>query len=232
MTTALLCALGGYLVGSIPVGLLIGLARGVDIRRHGSGNIGATNAGRVLGKRFGLLCFALDMLKGLVPALVCGWLLGTLGRLDLPPQRTFTWLAVAACPMLGHIFPIWLRFKGGKGISTGLGVMLGVFPVLTIAAAGAAGVWAFALRLTRMVGISSVAAALSMPLTVGIIALAAPAADGRGPLWPYAAVTGVLALLTVWTHRGNIQRTIAGTEPRIGARSHRDQPRGTPADSR
>lgn len=220
MTTALLCALGGYLVGSIPVGLLIGLSRGVDIRRHGSGNIGATNAGRVLGKRFGLLCFGLDMLKGLVPALISGWLLGAIGRLDLPPDRALLWLGVAACPMLGHIFPVWLGFKGGKGISTGLGVMLGVFPVLSIAAAGAVAVWALTLRLTRMVGISSVIAALSMPLSVGAIAAAAAAGDGPQParLWPYAAVTGALALLTVWTHRGNIQRTLAGTEPRIGSR--------------
>lgn len=223
MTTALLCALGGYLVGSIPVGLLIGLARGVDIREHGSGNIGATNAGRVLGRRFGLICFGLDMLKGLLPALISGWMLGALGRLDLPPDRALAWLGVAACPMLGHIFPIWLRFKGGKGISTGLGVMLGVFPVLSIAAAGAVAVWAATLRLTRMVGISSVAAALSMPLSVavlGVVAAGTSAGEGGGAarFWPYAAVTGALALLTVWTHRGNIRRTLAGTEPRIGSR--------------
>lgn len=217
MTTELLCALGGYLVGSIPVGLLIGLSRGIDIRQHGSGNIGATNTGRVLGRRFGLLCFALDMLKGLLPTLISGWALGALGRLDLPPEQAFTFLAVAATPMLGHIFPIWLRFKGGKGIAAGLGVMLGVFPILTAAAAAAFVVWLAGIKVLRMVGISSVLAALSMPVSVALFGLLAHRQDrAAGPFWPYIAVTAALALLVVWTHRGNIRRTLAGTEPRIG----------------
>ena len=232
MSTHFFAAIVGYLIGSIPFGLLIGLSRGVDLREHGSGNIGATNAMRVLGKKLGGVCFALDVLKGLLPVLFAGWLTGNLGRApgSAPPGETLAFLAVAATPMLGHIFPVWLRFKGGKGVATGLGVMLGVYPVLTAAVGVAVVVWVCSALTLRMVGVSSVLAAASMPLAVAVFGLA-QGAEARG-YWPYIAVTGLLAALVVWTHRGNIARTLAGTEPRLGERKRNQgpAPNGEPAE--
>src|SRR5690349_4488530 len=100
----------GYLSGSIPFGLLLGLWRGVDIRKAGSGNIGATNLGRVLGRKWGILCFVLDVLKGAVPVAAAGGAMGVLGRGDLPAGQAWGWLAVAVAAVLGHVFPVWLGF--------------------------------------------------------------------------------------------------------------------------
>ncbi len=245
-----LLVIGGYLAGSIPCGVLIArllgpidlqTGRPVDLRRHGSGNIGATNVWRVLGWKLGLLCFVLDVLKGLLPVLGAGVLLGTisLGTVNaqspppLPPlERLLLWLAVAATCILGHLYPVWLRFKGGKGVATSLGALAGVFPVLTIAVVGASVVWIISARLTRMVGISSCLAALSLPVFVGVQG-ALPAtvrpsfgASNGGPLllWPYLAATIPLALLVIYKHRANIARTIAGTESRIGGKKAQNGP--------
>lgn len=207
-----------YFVGSIPVGLLMGFARGVDIRDHGSGNIGATNAMRVLGRRLGILCFVLDVCKGLVPTLLAGWIAGVLARPDLGPAEAWAWLGVATCPVLGHIFPVWLRFKGGKGVATGLGSVLGVFPQLTVPALLGAAVWIATARLTRYVGVASCIAGLSVPLWTGAAVLLTLEGEDR---WrraaPFLVATGALAALVVWRHKGNIARTIRGVEPRIGA---------------
>jgi acyl-phosphate glycerol 3-phosphate acyltransferase len=124
-----------FLSGSIPFGLLIARARGVDIRRHGSGNIGATNVWRVLGRGPGLLCFALDVLKGLAPTLGAAWTTGLLGPRALPgpidARSAWLWLVVMALAILGHMFSPWVGFRGGKGVATGLGALLGVWPFLT-----------------------------------------------------------------------------------------------------
>ncbi|HNB59236.1 MAG TPA: glycerol-3-phosphate 1-O-acyltransferase PlsY [Phycisphaerales bacterium] len=223
---------GAYLVGSVPFGLLIArfLAPGgpIDIRRHGSGNIGATNVWRVLGPRLGLLCFALDFLKGLVPTLVGGLLLGAVNNPGASAELLLGWLGVATACILGHLFPVWLRFKGGKGVATSFGAMLGVFPVLTIAVLGSAVVWGLSARLTRMVGISSCLAAIALPLFVLAQrwapaswrqAIAGEEAGAAAPvLWPYLLLSALLAALVISKHRGNIARTIAGTERRIGQR--------------
>lgn len=209
-----------FLCGSVPFGLLIGRARGIDIRRHGSGNIGATNVGRVLGKRLGLACFALDLCKGLAPVLAFGLWRGFAGRFDLPPADSWQWLAVMSAPVLGHVFCPWVGFRGGKGVATGLGVLLGVFPVLTIAGVGALCVWLLSLRLWRMVSASSIAAAASLPAW---IALAFAGASRRGAAgaawvdlaWPYLLLGGLLALLVIVKHRANVSRILKGTEPRV-----------------
>jgi glycerol-3-phosphate acyltransferase PlsY len=130
-----------YLVGSIPFGLFIAFARGIDIRKHGSGNIGATNVGRVLGPKAWLACFTLDFAKGLLPSLGAGAWLGLIGSTQPASAHAWVWVLVMAGPVLGHMFCPWLKFRGGKGVATGLGAMLGVYPILTIAGFAAAAVW-------------------------------------------------------------------------------------------
>jgi glycerol-3-phosphate acyltransferase PlsY len=213
-----LAVAGGYLCGSIPFGLVIGWARGVDIRQHGSRNIGATNCGRVLGRPWGIACFALDLLKGAAPVLATGWtLVKTDGAAGLPsPGLSAAWLGVGAAAVVGHVAPVWLRFKGGKGVATGFGVVLGVYPYLTIPAIGAAAVWIALVAACRYVSLGSIAAAAAMPAL-----FLAGAAWNRWPMdrcWPYLAVTSLMGALIIWRHRSNIQRLLAGTENKIGGR--------------
>ncbi len=220
--TAIALALA-YLVGSIPFGLLIGFAKGIDIRKHGSGNIGATNAIRVLGKRLGALCFALDVLKGLLPTLLLGLWLGVAGNRLPSTGDAFVHLGLAACAMLGHIFPVWLKFKGGKGVATGFGATLGVWPQMTFPALGALAVWIGCAWITRYVSLSSIVAGLALPVFVVAGAmLAAPDGANRfefaSRAWPYWTVGVLLALLVIVRHRTNMGRLRAGTEPKIGAK--------------
>lgn len=217
MITWLIAAGGAFMIGSIPFGYLLARARGVDIRTHGSGNIGATNVGRVLGKRLGRLCLLLDVGKGLVPTLAAGLYHDAVGRFDLPPDQAWAWLGVMACPVLGHMFCPWLGFRGGKGVATGLGSVAAVFPVLTVPAVGAVVVWALSVRLTHYVGLSSCVAAASLPLFVGAGMMAAGRLDHAAP---WAIATGVLAVLVVFKHRGNLARTFAGSERRVGENEH------------
>lgn len=217
---ALLGALG-FLVGSIPFGLLIGRRMGIDIRAHGSGNIGATNVRRVLGKRAGTLCFALDVGKGLVPTLGAGLAMGVAGRLAIAPGEAWAWLAVMATPVLGHIFCPWIGFKGGKGVATGLGALVGVFPALAVPGAVALVAWLATLRVTRYVGVSScVAAVLLPPSAWGWLTLGPGLVGGEpGARLPFVVVTALLAGLVILRHRGNLARTLAGTEPKVGGRA-------------
>jgi glycerol-3-phosphate acyltransferase PlsY len=222
-TQTVLALILAYLVGSIPFGLLIGFAKGVDIRAHGSGNIGATNAIRVLGKKLGALCFALDVLKGLLPTLLLGLWLGVAGNRLPTTGEAFVHLGLAACAMLGHIFPVWLKFKGGKGVATGFGATLGVWPQMTIPALGALVVWIVCARITRYVSLSSIVAGVCLPVFVVIGAmLAGPEGASRiefaSRAWPYWTVGLLLALLVIVRHRANIGRLRAGTEPKIGAK--------------
>jgi glycerol-3-phosphate acyltransferase PlsY len=202
-----LCA---YLVGAIPFGLIIAKAHGVDLRKVGSGNIGATNVGRALGRQWGLACFALDALKGLVPTLFVG--------LMLRPQagqyaHQAAWLAVGLAAVLGHVLNPFLRFRGGKGVATSLGVVLGVWPYFTAAGAAALGVWILVTLMTRYVSLGSVVAAVGfVPLFVAF--------NWRAwlELWPLAAFACAVAVVIVIRHRGNIVRLWRGTENRIGGR--------------
>lgn len=224
-TTAAWCLwlAGAYLVGSIPFGLLIGLSRGVDIRDSGSGNVGATNAGRVLGKTWGLLCFLLDVGKGLGPTLGYGlWAgLACIDANNTPAVAAETatagevtavlaWLAVAVAAVLGHVFPVWLKFKGGKGVATGLGVLLGFWPVLTIPGVIAGLGWLTLVKKTGYVSLASVAASCSLPVLAIISAICW--GRGIGETAVYAGVTLVLAALITVRHRGNIRRLREGTE--------------------
>lgn len=220
----LLMILVAYLVGAIPFGLLIAQSKGIDIRQHGSKNIGATNVGRVLGRKFFFLCFALDALKGLVPTLAFG-LANGLVRTDavLTPTELWWWLGAMVAPVLGHMFSVFLRFKGGKGVATGLGTLLGVFPVLTLAGAAALGVFLVSLKLSRYVGLSSCLAALSLPISTLALVLAWPVQCAG--CWPATIVTGFLASVVIYKHRANLRRTLNGTELRVGQRIQATQAR-------
>lgn len=203
--TILLVTLSGYLLGSIPSGYLIGRLAGTDIRKHGSGNIGATNVLRTLGKRFGYPVFFFDALKGFVAV----WLGGFIAA-----QAEFTrdhaeWFAIAAAVacVLGHTFPIWLKFKGGKGVATSAGTMLGLAPVATLVAAA---VWIIVFETTRYVSVASVAATVALPVTLGIL-LALHMGHNVPIFW--AAL--VLAIVICWRHRSNLVRLVRGTEQRF-----------------
>jgi glycerol-3-phosphate acyltransferase PlsY len=221
-TTALAAILAAaFLAGSIPFGLLIARSRGIDIRKHGSGNIGATNVGRVLGKPYFAICFTLDLLKGLLPTLAMGLVLGALGRFTFSLDIAAWWLGAAVASILGHVFCPWLGFKGGKGVATGLGALLGVFPLLSVAAAVATLTWLLTMYLSRYVSLASIVASLTLAPTIAIAwAVSQPstaivsdtAARSGRPL--LIGVGALLSILVVWTHRANIRRLRAGTELR------------------
>ncbi len=199
----------GYLAGSVPVGYLWArAARGIDIRKHGSGNIGATNVGRVLGSRTaGVGVFALDVLKGWLP--VWAFLGAPTGTRTVPSV-----FLVAAAPFLGHCFPVFLGFRGGKGVATGLGVIAALFP---LAAGLSLSVWCLAAAATRYVSVSSVLAAAGLPVWISLGWWGRVPVEGER--LPAILFTGACAAFVIWRHRGNMARLAAGTESRIGAPS-------------
>lgn len=187
-----------FIIGSIPTAYLAGrIFKGIDIRQHGSGNVGATNALRVMGKKIGALVFFLDFIKGFLPAfLLSKFVTG----LTLDPREAGLWLGIAA--ILGHVFTPFLGFKGGKGIATGAGVLLGSFPALFLIVTG---VWIAVFLFTRIVSVSSLGAMLS---------LVAFSLFFKLDLSVTIAFT-MICLLTIWTHRSNIIRMINGKESRM-----------------
>src|SRR5688500_5602418 len=154
-----------YLVGSVPFGLVVGKWRGVDPRKAGSGNIGATNVGRLLGKRYFLLVFSLDLLKGMLPMLVASAIVHRLPEAQRDRGVYVLWLLVAFAAVLGHMFSAFLKFTGGKGVATSLGVALGLAPPVTLPALVAVVVFAAAFALTRYVSLGSVVGACSFPVS-------------------------------------------------------------------
>ena len=200
-----------YFVGSIPFGLLVGRAAAdIDIRQHGSGNIGATNVGRALGFRFFLLVFTLDFAKGLLPVLAAQWLQRRVAVSgNVPASHWYLPEAAGLAALLGHAFPIWLNFKGGKGVATAVGVIAGLALAPLI---GAAAVFLLALALTRMVSAASLAAALGLNAAYFAVAFQ----PWRGPRIALSALILAIAALILLRHRGNLVRILQGTEPRIG----------------
>jgi glycerol-3-phosphate acyltransferase PlsY len=185
-----------YLLGSIPTGYLAGRCRGIDVRTVGSGNIGATNVFRTLGKTAGVIVLALDAFKGFaacrfVPPLFNG-----------VPQENLQ-IAAGFAAILGHNYTCWLRFKGGKGIATSAGVLLGWMP---LSLAIVLGLWLIVFSLSRYVSLASITAAIALPF-------AAWATDGRYHMVGIATVVGALA---VYKHRANMRRLLDGTEHRFG----------------
>ncbi len=207
------CVVAAYLIGAIPFGWLIGKSRGVDLRDAGSGNIGATNLGRVCGRTWGLIGFALDVGKGLGPTLGAGLAFGWIGAEALTADQAGRWLAVAAAAIVGHIFPVYLMFRGGKGVATGLGVLLGVWPWLAVPGLAGFVTWLIFVGTLRYVGLASVVAALLLPAYCTLL-LILRGADLQ-QAWPFPAVAAAMALLVTARHRGNLARLARGTEPRM-----------------
>ncbi len=190
-------AILAYLLGAIPFGFLIARSRGVDIRKVGSGNIGATNVFRTLGKRFGTMTFILDIGKG-VGAVTLIPLLMKAG--DDVPLRLTCAIAVVA----GHNWPVWLKFKGGKGVATSAGIMIGLAPFSVLIGFG---VWISILILSRYVSLASITAAVTLAISTWMI-------EGKeGWLLP-SAIT-LLSLLVILRHKSNIVRLLTGTENRF-----------------
>jgi glycerol-3-phosphate acyltransferase PlsY len=198
-------ALAAYLLGSVPVGfLLVRLFRRQDIRTVGSGNIGATNVLRSGGKGLGLATFVLDVVKGAAAVLLARAIAGSV--LPSMQQRDVEALA-ALFAVLGHMFPVWLKFRGGKGVATGFGVFLVAAPW---AALGAITLFAIVCALTRYVSLGSIVGAASFPV------LAYFTVSGPRPPF-FVAVQAIVALLIILKHHPNIRRLLAGNEHRFGA---------------
>ena len=201
----LIVILVAYLIGSIPFGYLIVRGKvGDDVRQSGSGGTGATNVSRRAGKAAGVFTLVLDALKGVIAVLVARTVFGGVG-----PYADWLVAVAGIAAIVGHIFPVWLGFRGGKGVATGVGVFLVLAPVALLCA----GVLFVAIvALTRHVSLGSIIAAVTIPLFVWLqAAFVEPVADLR-PLLT-AAITG--ALLIVFAHRGNIGRLARGTESQI-----------------
>ncbi len=200
MTAALPWLVASYLLGAIPTSYLAGrLIRGIDLREHGSRNLGATNLYRVLGWRFAIPVGLLDAAKGLIPVLV------------FAPRVSDSEVFALVCGLtavVGHVFSIFVGFQGGKGVATAAGVMLGLTPV---ALGVAAAVWAALVFLTGYVSVGSIAAAAVFPVAVWL--LEPPTRPAI--LWLDIAVAAAI----IWLHRGNIQRLLNGTENRFGRRA-------------
>ena len=202
-----------YLLGSIPFGVLMARAHGIDLRKIGSGNIGATNVARALGKKWAITCFALDCLKGLGPMLI------------FKPQGEITvsslslWLLVGCATIAGHIFPVYLRFKGGKGMSTSLGVVLGLFPYYTMCGVIAFAIWGLCLFIWKYVSLASMVAALSFPVTLLTAMIIKP--DWHlADLWPLMIVALLVPVLVVVRHVENIKRLLEGSESKAFQTKH------------
>ncbi len=200
LLTLVLCIMGAYYLGSIPFGLLIARkARGIDIREHGSKNIGATNVFRVVGKKWGTAVFILDAMKGyfacMLPTLV--------GIHEVP---AFVTLALGIVAILGHAFPVWLGFKGGKGVATSLGVFLAVAWLPTLITFG---IWILSLAISHIISVSSLIAAFVFPFMIAWHCWGTP---GFHWLLP---ISVILAIFIFFTHRANIRRLLQGTEKRL-----------------
>jgi glycerol-3-phosphate acyltransferase PlsY len=192
-----------YLLGSFPTGYLMGRARGIDVRRHGSGNIGATNVGRVLGRNWGFAAFGCDFAKGFAALFLL--------RIDAFPLDS-SWsveLLLVLCgvaAVLGHNYTPWLGFKGGKGVATSAGVLAALLPVALFIVFS---IWAVEVLITRYVSLGSVLAAVALPVVTVFLY--------KGE-WVYFGLACLICVLVVWSHRSNIRRLLAGKESKLGSR--------------
>ena len=193
-----------YLLGSIPFGYIAGRISGIDIRTAGSGNVGATNVVLILGKRYGYPVFALDVLKGFGAVKISMVMSGQHLEWNSPE---ISGMVGAIFSVLGHVFPPWLKFKGGKGVATAAGALLALMPIATLIGVA---VWIIVFWLTRYVSLASVVATAALPIVILVIG----SADGHsGRLLVYSS--DCVAALVIWRHRSNLSRLLRGTEPRF-----------------
>ena len=194
-----------YLLGSIPAGYLAGRLAGVDIRKAGSGNIGATNVTRVLGKAYGYPVFAIDFLKGLA-AVSVSILIARHTQLPEKWMELIGIVAAVSC-VTGHVFPVWLQFKGGKGVATSAGALFGLMPVALLIGAA---IWIAMFQVTRYVSVASITAAIALPIVI-LIMISLDQARTMALL--YFSIC--LAAMVILRHRSNLSRLVRGTEPRF-----------------
>lgn len=203
-----------YLLGSVPFAFLIARAHGKDLRTIGSGNIGATNLARAVGRPWGYFCFALDVLKGLAPVA----LVRAIGGVPDNPLLLSLWLLVGIAAILGHVFPVYLRFKGGKGVATSFGVALGLWPYFTLCALVALAVWIAVVLIWRYVSLASISAAVAFPIALVLGILTVPDWHSAS-LWPLVVAAIVIPILVIVRHRENMRRLAAGTESKVRSRT-------------
>lgn len=208
----LLLVLLAYLIGSIPTSVWVSKRFfNIDIRDYGSGNAGATNVYRVLGSRWGTFVMLMDMLKGVL-AVQLAWLLPEYLDAEIQFQNLQTGLGMAA--VLGHIFPIWAEFKGGKGVATVFGMVLGISPITAVSCAG---IFLIVLYLTRFVSLSSILASIAFPIFILVVF------NVENPLYRVFAIA--VAFMVVLTHQKNIGRLIRGEETKASILKGRDRKR-------
>lgn len=198
-----------YLIGSIPFGLLVGFTKGVDVRTTGSKNIGATNVARLLGKKFFFVVFFLDMFKSLLPMLIASAVVHRI------PDRSWMiylmWLAVGFAAVLGHMFSLFLKFTGGKGVASSAGMMLGLFPYYTLPGAIAIVLFIVVFKISRYISLGSIIAACAFPILYMFLGLCNhwPMFGDQLPLLIFAVL---IAMLITAKHSSNIRRLLNGTE--------------------
>jgi acyl phosphate:glycerol-3-phosphate acyltransferase len=193
-----------YLIGSIPFGFIFARARGIDIRQKGSGNIGAANAARVMGRKWGYAVFLCDFFKGFLSVKLGQLLAGFFGV-----DPVLASVLAASASVIGHDFPVWLAFKGGKGIATLAGVVLGVFPLLVCVSFGI--VWVVVFLLGRYTSLASICAVIALPIAAALVVARNQAGFQLG-----IGFCVFMAALALWKHRANIARLLSGTENRFG----------------
>lgn len=194
--------LGAYMLGSIPWGFMIGKIYGIDVRTVGSKNIGATNVTRTVGKIPGKICFLLDFLKGCLPVLAVQYI------------NAEPWLVIAVmlATILGHIFPVFLQFKGGKGVSTAAGAIMALAPIPLLVAFA---VWVVVFFVSRYVSLASITAAAVLPVLAWVFKLAGIGSDVARASWTLVFLL-IVAVLAIARHHSNIRRLLNGTESRFG----------------
>jgi glycerol-3-phosphate acyltransferase PlsY len=208
MVTLPVVLIGSYLLGSIPFGYLAGRLAGIDIRKVGSGNVGATNVVRVLGKKYGYPVFALDVLKGFVPVKI---------SMLIAPGLPTEWnspeifgILAALSSVLGHLYPPWLKFKGGKGVATSAGALFALTPIATLIGIA---IWIIVFWLTGYVSLASMIAAIVLPIVILVLR-----SQDQNKGKPLVYSSACVAAVVIWRHRSNLSRLMRGTEPRFRKR--------------
>jgi len=224
----ILVLLVGYICGSIPVGFLIGkIGYNIDVRKHGSGNIGMANVMRLCGKKAGIMTMIGDMVKGTIAVLsgrILIWTkkfegLGKIGQVELTNEGLFLSLIVFTT-IIGHSFPIWLKFKGGKSASVGGGAILGINPIAFVIIMS---LWIVILKKTKYTSLSNLVAGMLYPPLLWVFAGTDPFFNNN---WQAAIVGAICLLFVIWRHRENVSRLIKGTERKIGQKEKIEEKKG------